>query len=38
VVLQGTSIPLVARWLGVDGGAQWPVKAGPLPEDERVAL
>jgi potassium/hydrogen antiporter len=38
VVLQGTSIPLVARWLGVDDGTQWPVKAGPLPEDERVAL
>ena len=38
VVLQGTSIPLVARWLGVDDGVQWPVNAGSLPEDERVAL
>jgi cell volume regulation protein A len=38
VVLQGTSIPLVARWLAVDNGSQWPVKGGPLPEDERVAL
>jgi cell volume regulation protein A len=38
VVLQGTSIPLVARWLNVDNGAQWPAKSAPLPEDERVAL
>ena len=38
VLLQGTSIPLVARWLNVDHEESWRVKAGTLPEDERVAL
>jgi cell volume regulation protein A len=38
VLLQGTSIPLVARWLGVDDEGGWRIKAEALSEDERVAL
>lgn len=39
VLLQGTSIPLVARWLGVDYGKKVLVKPETLmKEDERVAL